>query len=185
MAHRFRRAGTDFPGGAGNGMDPLAAFRIDPQGKHLRRLFLLPGRDPRGPRGGWFGRVPLCPGEGLEGRLRGREQPGGGTLPDVLVFRGRPLAHPFRAGVFMRNQILNHRGTETRRKKYFCLSLCLRVSVVIILFLPSVLLACPRCVDATPYKTGMQVAVAVLLPIPIVLVTALFFWIRNASKAET
>jgi hypothetical protein len=61
----------------------------------------------------------------------------------------------------------------------------LGVLAVNIWFLPSVLLACPRCVDATPYKTGMQVAVAVLLPIPIVLVTALFFWIRNASKAET
>jgi hypothetical protein len=61
----------------------------------------------------------------------------------------------------------------------------LGVLAVNILFLPSVLLACPRCVDATPYKTGMQVAVALLLPIPIILVTALFFWIRNASKAET
>ena len=67
----------------------------------------------------------------------------------------------------------------------FCRSWRLGVLAVNIWILPSMLLACPRCVDATPYKTGMQVAVAVLLPIPIILVTALFFWIRNASKTET
>ncbi len=49
---------------------------------------------------------------------------------------------------------------------------------------PAMLQACPRCVDATPYKMGMQWAVVVLLPVPIVLAGALFFWIRGASKSD-
>jgi len=49
---------------------------------------------------------------------------------------------------------------------------------------PAMLQACPRCVEATPYKMGMQWAVVVLLPVPIVLAGALFFWIRGASKSD-
>ncbi len=51
--------------------------------------------------------------------------------------------------------------------------------------LPVLSEACPRCVDATPYKTGMQIAVAVLLPIPFLLAYGLYLWIRNESKAES
>jgi hypothetical protein len=85
---------------------------------------------------------------------------------------------------------LNHRdagtGSEKSVVKNSCrLSLWLRASVVIFALLPSVLLACPRCVDATPYKTGMQLAVAVLLPIPFVLAYGLYRWIQNESKTDS
>gem|GEM_PF-6842575 len=44
--------------------------------------------------------------------------------------------------------------------------------------------ACPRCVDATPYKSGMQWAVVFLLPIPLGLGTGLFLWLRKAAQNE-
>lgn len=43
--------------------------------------------------------------------------------------------------------------------------------------------ACPRCVDATPYKTGMQLAVAVLLPVPFALAYGIYRFIRYETKA--
>lgn len=49
---------------------------------------------------------------------------------------------------------------------------------------PGILDACPRCVDATPYKTGMQLAVIVLLPVPAILATLLFLWVRKESRGE-
>jgi len=48
----------------------------------------------------------------------------------------------------------------------------------------SCLLACPLCVDATPYKHGLLMAVFVLLPVPFVLIGGLLLWIRKAAKAE-
>lgn len=47
---------------------------------------------------------------------------------------------------------------------------------------PWIVAACPRCVDATPYRTGMFIAVLVLLPIPMVLGFSLYRWVQ---KAET
>jgi hypothetical protein len=85
----------------------------------------------------------------------------------------------------IKNVRLKFEMANKKISSVFCRSWRLGVLAVNICLLPSVLLACPRCVDATPYKTGMQMAVAILLPIPAVLVTALFFWIRNASKEET
>ncbi|HUO57240.1 MAG TPA: hypothetical protein VMV05_03590 [bacterium] len=41
--------------------------------------------------------------------------------------------------------------------------------------------ACPRCVDATPYKLGLQLAVVVLLPVPF----ACAYWVyRSIRDAE-
>jgi hypothetical protein len=76
---------------------------------------------------------------------------------------------------------------ERPNKKYFSLSCrSWRLGVLAVHFwvLPFALEACPRCVDATPYKSGLQLAVVLLLPVPFALVTALFFWIRRASEPE-
>lgn len=51
-------------------------------------------------------------------------------------------------------------------------------------FVPVFVEACPRCVDATPYKSGLQLAVAVLLPVPFALAYGLYRFIRNESKPE-
>jgi hypothetical protein len=51
-----------------------------------------------------------------------------------------------------------------------------------ILFTPWFAMACPRCVDATPYKTGMFIAVLILLPVPMVLGFSLYRWILKAEK---
>jgi hypothetical protein len=48
----------------------------------------------------------------------------------------------------------------------------------------SFVLACPRCIDATPYKAGIQMAVLFLLPIPFILLTSLFLYIRHYSKPQ-
>jgi hypothetical protein len=65
---------------------------------------------------------------------------------------------------------------KTKIKKF---SLLLTVG-----FLPAIAEACPRCVDATPYKSGLQLAVAVLLPVPFALAYGLYRFIRNESKPE-
>jgi hypothetical protein len=52
-------------------------------------------------------------------------------------------------------------------------------------FLPMFLEACPLCVDATPYKNGLLIAVLVLLPVPFILAGGLFLWIRRMSRDET
>ncbi len=48
----------------------------------------------------------------------------------------------------------------------------------------SCLWACPLCVNASPHKTGMLIAVFTLLPVPFVLAISLFLWIRRTAKAE-
>ena len=45
--------------------------------------------------------------------------------------------------------------------------------------------ACPRCVDATPYKLGLQLAVVVLLPVPFVCAFLVYRFIRKAGQEET
>lgn len=45
--------------------------------------------------------------------------------------------------------------------------------------------ACPRCVDATPYKSGLQLAIAVLLPLPFALGYGLYRFIRHSVPSET
>lgn len=89
----------------------------------------------------------------------------------------------------MKKDNFYHRGTETQRSlissfKSFCRSLWLLVSVVIFYFSASMALACPLCVDATPYKHGMLIAVFVLLPVPFLLAGGLFLWVRRMSKGE-
>lgn len=49
---------------------------------------------------------------------------------------------------------------------------------------PGLLEACPRCVDATPYKMGMQLAVLVLLPLPLALGGWLLWTIRKYSRPQ-
>ncbi|HJT23597.1 MAG TPA: hypothetical protein VJ873_03420, partial [bacterium] len=44
--------------------------------------------------------------------------------------------------------------------------------------------ACPRCVDATPYKTGLFWGVLFLMPIPFLLVGGVVLWIVRHSKPE-
>lgn len=51
-----------------------------------------------------------------------------------------------------------------------------------VLWAPYAAWACPRCVDATPYQTGMFVAVLVLLPLPAVIGFFLYRWIQRAEK---
>ncbi len=52
-------------------------------------------------------------------------------------------------------------------------------------FIPALAEACPRCVDATPYKMGMQIAVGVLLPIPFILAYGIYLFIQKESKADS
>jgi hypothetical protein len=49
---------------------------------------------------------------------------------------------------------------------------------------PWIAQACPRCVDATPYRSGLQMAIAVLLPLPFTLGYFLYRFIRNAISTE-
>ncbi|GEM_PF-2227726 len=51
--------------------------------------------------------------------------------------------------------------------------------------LPLAAQACPRCVDATPYKSGLQLAIAVLLPLPFALGYGLYWFLRRSFPAET
>ena len=46
---------------------------------------------------------------------------------------------------------------------------------------PAILLACPLCVNATPYKDGLLWAVGLLIPVPFVLGYLMYGWIRRAS----
>jgi hypothetical protein len=57
-----------------------------------------------------------------------------------------------------------------------------KLTALAVLLAPWAAFACPRCVDATPYKTGMLIAVLVLLPIPLVLGFSLYRWIRKAEE---
>jgi hypothetical protein len=84
---------------------------------------------------------------------------------------------------------MNHEGTKTQRRSkenyvfQIVFTLWLRAFVVVILLFPSAMVACPRCLEASPYKTGLFWAVLMLLPIPFILASLLFLWIRRASKA--
>jgi len=53
------------------------------------------------------------------------------------------------------------------------------------LLLPLWVEACPRCVDATPYKNGLLWAVLFLMPIPFLLAGGVIFWIARQSKSQT
>ena len=44
--------------------------------------------------------------------------------------------------------------------------------------------ACPRCVDATPYKLGLQLAVVVLLPVPFACAYWVYRSIRDAAQEQ-
>jgi len=50
---------------------------------------------------------------------------------------------------------------------------------------PAWLQACPRCVDATPYKAGLLWAVVFLLPIPFIVVGLISLWIVKNSKPDS
>jgi hypothetical protein len=106
----------------------------------------------------------------------------------------------------MSNSILNHQGTKGTKgitpgknldlfkkpnevrfvfhKVRFFAQLS-ALGALVVNLVPCLADACPRCVDATPYKTGMQLAVAFLLPIPFLLAGGLFFWIRKFSKPDS
>jgi hypothetical protein len=45
--------------------------------------------------------------------------------------------------------------------------------------------ACPLCAASTPFKHGLQWAVAFILPIPFILAGALVWWIRRNSFSES
>lgn len=53
---------------------------------------------------------------------------------------------------------------------------------LVLFFTPWIAMACPRCVDASPYNSGMLIAVLVLLPIPMILGFSLYRWILKAEK---
>ena len=55
---------------------------------------------------------------------------------------------------------------------------------MIALLLPKVAGACPLCVDSTPYKHGLQWAVAFLLPVPFVLAGTLIWWVRRHLPSD-
>lgn len=57
-----------------------------------------------------------------------------------------------------------------------------KIWALVLLGAPYAVWACPRCVDATPYKTGMLVAVLVLLPLPLTIGFFLYRWIQKAEK---
>lgn len=44
--------------------------------------------------------------------------------------------------------------------------------------------ACPRCVDATPYKIGLFWGVLFLMPLPFLVFGGVIFWIIRHSKGE-
>jgi hypothetical protein len=55
------------------------------------------------------------------------------------------------------------------------------VLVMWIVLVPVAVLACPLCVNATPYKDGLLWAVGLLIPVPFVLAYLMYGWIRRAS----
>ena len=54
-----------------------------------------------------------------------------------------------------------------------------------LLLFPSLAAACPRCVEATPFKFGLQLAVLILLPLPFALGFTLYRWVRGSLSTET
>ena len=57
----------------------------------------------------------------------------------------------------------------------------LRLQAMLMVLAPSVLWACPLCVNASPYKDGLLWAVGLLLPVPFVSAYLIYGWIRRAS----
>jgi hypothetical protein len=57
----------------------------------------------------------------------------------------------------------------------------LPILLVMAIFSPISAWACPLCVNATPYRDGLLVAVGFLLPVPFVLAYCIYGWIRRAS----
>lgn len=51
--------------------------------------------------------------------------------------------------------------------------------------LTSLAQACPRCVEATPFRLGLQWAIVVLLPLPFTLGFFLYRFLRRAFPTET
>ena len=49
---------------------------------------------------------------------------------------------------------------------------------------PLLVEACPRCVDGTPFKIGLQWAVVVLLPLPFTLGYLLYRFVRTSLQTE-
>jgi hypothetical protein len=85
--------------------------------------------------------------------------------------------------------MMKHEVTKTRRKEkeflnreYPCPSWCLRVFVVVLTFFPLAAPACPRCLQATPYRSGLLWAVGFLMPIPFLLAGLLAAWVARHSK---
>lgn len=60
----------------------------------------------------------------------------------------------------------------------------LRAAAALLVFSASAASACPRCVDATPYKTGLFWAIALLLPLPFILVGGVVAWIIRHTKPK-
>ncbi len=58
-------------------------------------------------------------------------------------------------------------------------------SLLLFALLPVMADACALCVGSSPFKTGMQWAVVLLLPVPFVLVGLLVYFIRQASQDDT
>ena len=60
-----------------------------------------------------------------------------------------------------------------------------QISTLLTFYLfPLLVEACPLCVNASPFKKSMLLAVFVLLPVPFALVGGLVLWIRKAAKEE-
>ena len=55
---------------------------------------------------------------------------------------------------------------------------------VALALLPLWVEACPRCVDGTPFKTGLQWAIVVLLPLPFALGYLLYRFVRASIPSE-
>jgi hypothetical protein len=53
--------------------------------------------------------------------------------------------------------------------------------LIMAVFVPVLVWACPLCVNATPYKNGLLWAVGFLIPVPFVLAYLMYGWIRRAS----
>jgi hypothetical protein len=58
------------------------------------------------------------------------------------------------------------------------------ITGVALVFLPLWAEACPRCVDGTPFKIGLQWAVVVLLPLPFTLGYLLYRFVRASIPPE-
>lgn len=84
---------------------------------------------------------------------------------------------------------MDHRDTGTQLKasgfsSWNLPQLCLRASVVALVFVPVLAEACPRCIEASPNKTGLFWAAMLLLPVPFALAGGLVWWIRHWTRGQ-